>query len=106
MEAYYGKPARTVPITKRTLTPREGEICVRTVKRTRPEQISINPRYLVPWKPLVGCEVVITCGFWSGFVGAVKGQQGVNWVVTITVDNDAHDTVFAERELAALEPLK
>ncbi|KAF8263448.1 hypothetical protein EI94DRAFT_1740890 [Lactarius quietus] len=107
MEAYDGKPARPVPITKQTLTPQEGKICVRTWERnTCPEKISINPRYLVPWKSLVSREAVITCGFWSGFVGAIKGQQGVDRVVMFMVDNDAHDTVFVERELAALEPLK
>ncbi|KAF8256786.1 hypothetical protein EI94DRAFT_189027 [Lactarius quietus] len=32
-------------------------------------------------------------------------QTGVDWVVLFTADHDAQDIVFAEKELAALEPL-
>jgi hypothetical protein len=74
MDAYTGSPARTVPMDQHTMSPAtEDEIIVRTVIRTCPKQISIHPRFLVPWTPLVGSEVVITKGMWLGTVGLVKG---------------------------------
>ena len=103
---YDGKPARTLPIAKRTVTPREGEIVVKTIRRTRPAQISINPSYLEPWSPLDGCEVIVTGGLGLGSVGTVRGRQGYNWVIAFTLDNVAQDLVIAERELAVLEDLK
>jgi hypothetical protein len=42
LDDYDGKPARTLPVNKCTLTPHEGEIVVRTIRHTRPKQITIN----------------------------------------------------------------
>ena len=106
LKDYEGKPARTVPINKRTVTPREDEIVVRTTRRNRPIQISIKPGNLYPWDPLAGCEVIVTGGSALGTVGKVKEQRGCDWVVTFAVDDDARDLVFAKTELAVLEDLK
>ncbi|KAH9019731.1 hypothetical protein EDB85DRAFT_2153546 [Lactarius pseudohatsudake] len=106
MDAHDGNPAKTVPTDQRTLSPQEGEIIVKTIKRARPKQISIRPRFLVLWKPVVGCEVFIIEGSWFGAVGVVKGRQGHSWTVSFTVDDDSRDFVFEERVLAPLEPLK
>ncbi|KAH9162307.1 hypothetical protein EDB89DRAFT_2079838 [Lactarius sanguifluus] len=106
MDAHDGNPAKTVPTDQRTLSPQEGEIIVKMVKRARPKQISIHPRFLVPWKPLVGYEVLIIDGSWFGAVGVVKGRQGNSWTVSFTVDDDSREFVFEESDLAPLEPLK
>ena len=106
LDAYDGKPARTVPMDKQTLIPREGKIVVRTVRRSRPEQISINPYYLEPWSPLDGCEVIVTGGSWLSSVGTVKGRQGNDWIVTFTVNDVAREVIFEGKDLAVLERLK
>jgi hypothetical protein len=106
LDDYDGKPARTLPVNKCTLTPHEGEIVVRTIRHTCPKQITINPSYLEPWSPLDGCTVVVTSGLALGSVGTVKRRQAYDWLVTFTVDDVAQDLVFAEAELAILEDLK
>ena len=106
LKDYEGKPARTLPINKRTVTPREDEVVVRTVRRNRPIQISITPSNLDPWDPLVGCEVIVTGGSALGAVGKVKEERGYDWVVTFAVDDDTRDLVFAKTDLAVLEDLK
>jgi hypothetical protein len=103
MDAYTGSLARTVPTDQRTLSPAaEDEIVVRTVNRGRPKQISIHPRFLMPWTPLVGSEVVITQGKWLGTLGLVKGRQGDDWIV----GNESGDFVFEEKDMAPVKPHK
>ena len=103
---YEGKPARILPINKRTVTPHEDEVIVRTMRRNRPIQISITPGNLDPWDPLVGCKVIVTGGLALGMVGKVKEEQGYDWVVTFMVGDDTRDLVFTRTELAILEDLK
>ena len=92
---------------RRTLSPQEGEIVVKTVQHNRrPKQISIDPKFLEPWKPLLGWEVAVIKGPWLGTVGVTKGRQGDDWTVTFTVDGDSRDFTFQEKHLAPLEPLK
>jgi hypothetical protein len=94
-----------MPFNKRTVTPCEGEIVVRTIWHTRPKQISINPSHLEPWSPVEGCTVIVTdLGLSS--VGTVKRQQGSDWLMIFTVDDVAQDLIFAEAGLAVLEDLK
>jgi hypothetical protein len=103
MDTYTGSPARTVPTGQRTLSPTaDDEIIVRTVNRGSPKQISIHPRFLVPWTPLVGSEVVITKGIWLGTVGVVKGRQGDDWIV----GDECMGLVVEEKDMAPVEPLK
>ncbi|KAH9177216.1 hypothetical protein EDB89DRAFT_1902451 [Lactarius sanguifluus] len=96
MDAHDGNPAKTVPTDQCTLSPQEGEIIMKTVKRARPKQISIHPRFLVPWKPLVGYDVLIIDGSWFGAVGVVKGRQGNSWTVSFTVDDDSRESLSPE----------
>ena len=103
---YEGKPARTLPINKHTITPCEDEVVIRTMRCNHPIQISIMPSNLDPWDPLVGCEVIVTGGSALGAVGKVKEEQGYDWVVTFVVDDDTWDLVFAKMELAILKDLK
>jgi hypothetical protein len=106
--AYDGKPARTVPIVQRTLTPREGETIVRTITGAPDPSRSRQRQLSGAWDPLVGYKVLVTGSDWFGSVRIVRGEQpeGVGWVVTLTVDDVAQDVVFASKELATLEPLK
>jgi hypothetical protein len=106
LDTYDGKPARTVLINQHTLSPCEGETIVRTIRCSQPQQISVNPSYLVPWDPVIGCKVLVTSGLWFGLIGIVKGEQGDGWVVSITLDDVTQDVLLALKELAVLEPLK
>jgi hypothetical protein len=66
--------------------------------------VSVHPRHLVPWEPVVGGEVVVTKkGLIFGAMGVASIKTANQWVVTLSVDNDAKDYVFEENELAALE---
>ena len=87
MNNYEGKPARTLPINKHTITPHEDEVVIGTMRCNCPIQISITPSNLDPWDPLVGCKVIVTGGSALGAVGKVKEEQGYNWVVTFMVDD-------------------
>ena len=91
---------------ERALQPQEGEIIVSVVRRARTQQISIHPRYLVPWQPVDRCEVVITDGHWIGTMGVVKGREGEKWVITFTVDNDSRDFVFMGKDIVPIETPK
>ncbi|KAI9429356.1 hypothetical protein H4582DRAFT_2065376 [Lactarius indigo] len=106
MSAHDGNPARTVPTHQRTLSPQEGEIIVKTVKRARQKQISIRPSFLVPWKPLVEHEVVVISGPLFGIAGVVKGRQETKFTVTFTFGDNCRDFILEEKDLAPLEPLK
>ncbi|KAF8267702.1 hypothetical protein EI94DRAFT_1801345 [Lactarius quietus] len=62
LQIYEKSTGRTVPMDRRTATPEEGKVMLSMVKRSRAKQISIHPRFLVPWGPVVGCEVLVTKG--------------------------------------------
>ncbi|KAI9465095.1 hypothetical protein BJY52DRAFT_1221185 [Lactarius psammicola] len=105
MHIYEGDAARTVPTDHCKSLPREGEVTVNVIHHRRHQQISIDPIYLVPWVPVVGCDVVILNGPLRGAVGAVKESKGKDWIITFTVDDDSRDSLFEEKDLASLEPL-
>ncbi len=86
-------------------SPQKGEVNVDVVHRRRRQQISIDPMYLVPWVPVVGCEVVILTGQLCGVVGVAKESKEKGWVITLAVDDDSRDRLFEDKDLAALEPL-
>ena len=86
--------------------PNEGEVILNVVKRGRSKQISVHPRHIFPWEPVVGGEVVVVKGAWLGTRGVAKNKQGNQWVVTFSVDNDVRDFVFEETDLAVLEASK
>ena len=106
LHAYDGDPAWTVPMDLCESSPREGEVIVNVVRRRRRKQISIHPRYLTPWVPVVGCEVVVVKGSsLLGVIGRTKERKGNNWVVTFVVDNDSRDLEIEEKDLATVEAL-
>jgi hypothetical protein len=110
MDAYEGSAARTVPQTACSSPPRDGEVTVSVVRGVFPVQISIRPKFLVPWKPTQGSDVVVIDGSWVGSSGVVVGEDSGSYVVRFTV-NDEHgeesrDIPFDGNQLANLEPLR
>lgn len=105
LHEYARSVARTVPLDQRTDV-REGEILVTVFKRSRPKVVSIHPKHLVPWEPIVGGEVIVTNGDWVGALGVVKERKDKCWVISITLDNESQDKIIEETDLAALDPRK
>ena len=78
----------TLPEQWHTLTPKEGEIILKVgCKR----QISIHPRFLAPWEPVVSDGVIVIRGDWTETLGVAKEQRdGSQWVVTFTLEEQAN----------------
>ena len=89
-----------------TLTPKDGEIVLSVYKRLRSTQISVHPRFLVPWEPVENDEAVVIKGPLLGSTGVVKSKVGSKRVVAFRVDNNTADYSFEEDELASLEDIK
>ena len=96
---------RTVPAHRRTLTPEDGEIILSVYKRLRSTQISVHPRFLVPWEPEEGDGVVVIKGSLLGALGVVK-RKGARCVVTFLADNKTMDYKLDQSELAVTEDNK
>jgi hypothetical protein len=110
MDAYEGRVARTVPQKMSSSPPRDGEVTVSVVSGVFPAQISIHPKFLVPWKPKQGSSVVVTDGSWAGCDGVVVGEDSGSYVVRFTVHDEdgeeSRDISFDGNHLATLEPLR
>src|SRR6266403_683580 len=59
---YTNCTARTVPLAERKFDPPEGEVMVSVARKAGPKIMTINPRYLVPWEPLVDGKVMVLRG--------------------------------------------
>ncbi|KAI0271545.1 hypothetical protein BC834DRAFT_449315 [Gloeopeniophorella convolvens] len=72
-----GFAAHTIVLSKRKIEPNPGEVVVVTYVRgqKRAREVSKDPRYLVPWEPVVTTEVVVIEGKWFGWVGVVKEEM-------------------------------
>jgi hypothetical protein len=108
LRKYEQSTGRTLPERRRTLTPKEGEIVLEVTLRGRERQISIHPRFLIPWEPVVGDGVVVIRGYWTGTPGVAKEQRdGSRWIVTFSLEETGklRDYEFIEKDLAAIEPL-
>lgn len=90
---------------RRTTTPKDGEIILSVFKHPRPTQISVHPKFLVPWQPVAGDEVVVIKGSWLGTTGVVKAEQP-RCIVTFQLDNDLWDHQFENSDLAVIESLR
>lgn len=103
LQQYARCTGKTVPSDRRTLTPRNGEVVLSVFKRPRAKQLSVHPRFLVPWEPVRGGEVVVLNGTWFGIVGIVKDQRDDGqWVLRFAID-ELTDHVFNGKDLAGLE---
>jgi hypothetical protein len=103
VRAYEGCVARTLPFDRRSTIPRDGEITVSVIKKSRQKQLSINPKYLVPLGPIVGGEVTVVSGILIGVVGVVKAKQGQLWVVSFPMDSNSVDQTLEDQDLTPLE---
>lgn len=103
MHGYEGDPAKTVLADHCKTLPREGEIIMNVVHRRRRQQISINPKYLLPLEPVRGGEVVVIKGVWIGMMGKAKERKEKDWVVTFSAEDDSAGFTFQEKELASIE---
>ena len=103
LQQYEKATGRTIPEPRYNSPPNEGEVILKVVKRGHSKQISIHPRHLLPWEPVVGGEVVVVKGTQLGTTGVAKTKTGNQWVITFSVDNDRRDFVFEEADLAVLE---
>jgi hypothetical protein len=54
-----GLTAKTVPIARRKIEAQLHEVIVSVFQRGRPTQISLDPKYLVPWLPSKDNKVLI-----------------------------------------------
>ncbi|KAN0123677.1 hypothetical protein V8E53_015899 [Lactarius tabidus] len=104
LDEYEGKTVRTMPLAKRKSTPGSDELAVSTVKRGRVKQISINVKFLKPWKPVADGEVVVIEGPSRGTVGTVRAIM--EQICTIRSEGPAGASVhyFKPEKVAYLEP--
>jgi hypothetical protein len=97
---------RTVRVDRRTKTPKDGEIVLSVLfKCPFARQISVHPRFLFPWEPVVSDDVVVIKGPWLGTLGVTKAREESRWIVTLSSDGGLFDCQFEEAELAAIEDL-
>jgi hypothetical protein len=84
--------------------PKEGKIILSVFKTPCQTQISVHPKFLFLWQPVVGDEVVVIKGPWLGIAGLAKEERdGRQWLVTFSIDGHSGDFVFHERDLAVIE---
>jgi len=106
MDACEDKFARTVPVAAQTFQPRDGEVIVSLVRRVHREQISIDPKFLVPLALTGGKDVVVIDGPWFGIAGVIVGRENESYVVRFTLLEDPRDELFEANQLANLEALR
>ena len=95
---------RVVPIVQYNLPPNKGKVILNVVKCGRSKQVSVHPRHLVPWEPVVsGQVVVIKKGSTFRAMGVASIKTANQWVVTFSMDNVSKDYIFEENKLTALE---
>jgi hypothetical protein len=103
LRSYEGCTGRTVPVDRRTKPPQAGEITLSIFKRPCRTQISVHPKFLILWQPVVGDKVVVIKGLLLGTLGVVKAKEQGRCMVTFSLDNDTLDYRFEDSELAAIE---
>jgi hypothetical protein len=103
LDVYAKSVARTLILEQRHSNARDGEVLVTVTKRSRSKELSVHPKHLVPWEPVVGGDVIVIAGACLGNVGVAKEKKDKIWVVTFTVDDVSVDWTFEEKDLAGLD---
>ena len=105
-DEYEGKSVRTIPLIKHKLIPNPGELVVNVSKHKHFKQITINTRFLKPWKPVAGGEVVIVEGSACGKIGKVTGLT--DQICTVRFEDSEGSSVqfFKPEKLAYIESLR
>ncbi|KAN0139302.1 hypothetical protein V8E53_002803 [Lactarius tabidus] len=94
---------RTVPADRRNKTPKDGEIILSVAGHSCPTQVSVHPRFLFPWEPVVSDEVVVIKGLLLGAMGMVKAMEQLLCMVTFSLDNKPVDYQFELSKLAVIK---
>ncbi len=97
---------RTLPLAKRKSTPKPGEVIVSVSTHARLKQISIDARFLRPWKPVVGGEAVVIEEPARGTIGVVGGLTPEICTIRIEDSTGASIKYFKPEKIAYLEPLR
>lgn len=107
LRSYENCTGRTISLDKQEIPSQEGKIVLQVYKKYKFKQISVHPRYLIPWQPVISGEVIITNGEQLGTIGVVKeeAKEALHWVVTLA-DNDSTHITFREADLAQIEAIK
>ena len=103
LQPYKKATGWTIPAVRYDSPPNEGKVILNIIKHGCSKQVSVHPRHLFPWEPIVGGEVVVVKGAWFGITSVAKVKTGNNWIITFSVDNDTQDFVFEEKDLTALD---
>jgi hypothetical protein len=82
---------RTVLVDCRNKTPKDGEIILSVSRHPCLTQISVHPRFLFLWEPVLGDEVVVIKGPLLGALGVVKAMEQGRCTVTFSLDNELLD---------------
>jgi len=106
MDAYEDKFARTVPVAAQISQPLDGEVIVSLVRGVCWEQISIDPKFLVPLEPTGGKDVVVIDGPWFSITGIIVGQENESYIIRFMLLEDPWDELFEANQLANLELLR
>jgi hypothetical protein len=91
LRSYAGCTGRTIPVDRHTKTPKAGKIILSVFKRPHRTQISVHPRFLFLWQPIVGDKVVVIKGLLIGMLGVVKAMEQALCTVTFLLDNQSLD---------------
>jgi hypothetical protein len=78
LQVYEKATGRPIPMVHCNSTPKPGKILLNVVKCACPKQISVHPRHLTPWEPVIGGEVVVIMGAWL----EIDEQHTWIWILT------------------------
>ena len=111
LDKYEGLPARTLPADKWRSGPAAFEALVNVFvpgKRPRIVQVSIDPRFLVPWKPAAGSTVVVVDQYaiFFSLTGTVLRKDGDMFIVQFSDGGVPLERPFIVEQLAILERLE
>ena len=95
-----GRTAKTVSLAKCRIDPQPNQVVVTVVQRGKPTQISIDPSYLVPWRPSAGNKVLVIGHRWIGQVGKlVELKHGC---CTVELEHSGKVSYFKDQDVVNL----
>jgi hypothetical protein len=103
LQSFEGCTGRTIPVDRHTKNPQEGRIILSVFKHPHRTQISVHLKFLFPWQPIVGDEVVVIKGLLFGMLGVVKAKEQALCRVNFSLDNQSLDYQFEDSKLVVIE---
>jgi hypothetical protein len=95
-----GLTAKMVPIARRKIEAQLDEVIVSMFQRGRPTQISLNPKYLIPWSPSKDKKVLIIRHHQIGQVGKLVKSE--DQCCLIKLDTSGTNASFDELDIINL----